>query len=81
MELAAVIWEELKRYINTVDRAEAAEAMVSILVDNDGDPEDIKQAFGTDKDIKNALTQYLNDDEEEYDEEEYDEEDEADWED
>ena len=80
MEQAATIWEELKRYINTVDRAEAAEAMVSILVDNDGDPEDIKQAFGTDKDIKNALTQYLSDDEEEYPEEEDDEEDDLDWE-
>jgi hypothetical protein len=73
MELAAVIWEELKRYINTVDRAEAAESMVSILVDNDSDPEDIRQAFGSDKDIKNALVQYLNNDEEEY--EEYEEDD------
>ena len=78
MELAAVIWEELKRYINTVDRAEAAESMVSILVDNDSDPEDIKQAFGSDKDIKNALAQYLNDDEEEYEEED-EEDDESDW--
>ena len=74
--LASVIWDELKRYINTVDRAEAAENLVSVLVDNDCDPEDIKDSFAGDKEIKNALVGYLNNDEEEqeedYDEEEYD---------
>lgn len=76
--LASTIWDELKRYINTVDRAEAAESLVSILIDNDADADDIKSAFAGDKDIKNALAQYINNDEEEYeeeyeDEEEYDE--------
>ena len=73
-QLASVIWDELKRYINTVDRAEAAESLVSILIDNDADAEDIKSAFAGDKDIKNAVAQYLNDQEEEYEEEDdYDE--------
>jgi len=78
--LASIIWEELKRYINTVDRADAAENFVSILVDNDFDPKDIKSAFGNDKDIKNALTSYF--EEEEDEEEEYDEEynEDDDWE-
>ena len=69
-DLASVVWDELKRYINTVDRAEAAEALVSILIDNDADAEDIKSAFSGDKDIKNAISQYLNDEEEEYEDEE-----------
>ena len=69
-DLASVIWDELKRYINTVDRAEAAENLVSVLVDNDCDPEDIKDAFAGDKEIKNALADYLNSDEEEHDEDE-----------
>ena len=79
-ELASVIWEELKRYINTVDRADAAENLVGILVDNDFDPKDIKAAFGNDKDIKNALTSYF--EEEEDEEDDVDEEDyyEDDWE-
>ena len=81
-QLASVIWDELKRYINTVDRAEAAESIVSILVDNDFDADDIKAAFAGDKDIKNALSHYLNNDEEEYeDEEEPEYEDSDDWED
>jgi len=70
-ELASVIWSELKRYINTVDRAEAAENLVNILIDNDVDADDIKTAFSGDKDVKNALASYLgnNDEEEEYEEE------------
>jgi hypothetical protein len=72
-QLASVIWDELKRYINTVDRSEAAESLVSILIDNDASAEDIRSAFAGDKDIKNAIVQYLNDEEEEVEEEEYDE--------
>lgn len=80
VDLASVIWEELKRYINTVDRAEAAENLVSILIDNDCDPDDIKSAFKGDSQIKHALADYINSGEEEYtddydEEEEYDQDD------
>lgn len=77
--LVSVIWDEIKRYINTVDRAEAAENLVGILIDNDVDAEDIRRAFVGDKDIKNALANYLGDEEEEYEEETID--DDIDWED
>ena len=73
-QLASVVWGELKRYINNVDRPEAAMELVSILIDNDIDAEDIKTAFGNDKDIKNALAQYLDDEEVYEEEEEYDDE-------
>ena len=33
--VASEIWSELKRYVNTVDRADAAETIVSILIDHD----------------------------------------------
>lgn len=69
-ELASVIWSELKRYINVVDRVEAAENLIGILIDNDCDPDDIKTAFKGDSDFKKALSSYLsNQDEEEEDEE------------
>ena len=77
--IAAEIWGELKRYVNTVDREEAAETLVSILIDNDEDPETIRDIFKHDSEIKRALTSYINDDEEEYEEEE--DEDEDDYED
>ena len=69
-EFASVIWGELKRYINVVDRNEAADALVNILIDNDCDSDDIRSAFVGDKEVKNALSNYSNDDTEEEEEEE-----------
>jgi len=77
VELSKEIWDELKRYVNTVDRAEAAETLVSVLIDNDIDADEIKDAFKSDAEVKRALAHYLKDHEEEEDEEEddYDDED------
>ena len=76
-QLASEIWSELKRYINTVDRDEAAETLVAVLVDHDIDADDIRDAFKGDSEVKRALTSYLDDteDSEEYDEEYEDDED------
>lgn len=74
-QIAAEIWGELKRYVNTVDRADAAETVVQILMDNDSSVEDIQRAFTGDRDIKAALTAYLDDDKDYVDEEEDDDED------
>jgi len=84
--IASEIWGELKRFVNTVDRAEAAETVIQILMDNDSDVEDIRDAFKGDADIKRALTAYLDndkdyeaeDDEEEPEDEDHDED--EDWE-
>ncbi len=72
VELASEIWTEVKRYINSVDRNEAAETVVSILIDNDVDAEDIKTIFKGDGDIKRALADYLKEEEELEEEEEDD---------
>jgi len=76
--LAKEIWDELRRYVNTVDRDEAAETLVSVLIDNDADADEIKNVFKSDSEIKRALAHYLKDhaDEEENDEDDdYDDED------
>jgi len=82
VELANEIWSELKRYVNTVDRDEAAETLVSVLIDNDVSADEIKAVFKTDSDVKKALTSYLKEhdeiEEEEVDDEDYDED--EDWE-
>jgi hypothetical protein len=68
--VASEIWGELRRYVNTVDRDEAAETVVSILIDHDFDVDEIRDAFKGDGDIKRALAAYANKDvEEEADEE------------
>jgi hypothetical protein len=82
-QVASEIWSELKRYVNTVDRSEAAETLVSVLIDHDEDVEDIRDAFKHDSDVKRALTAYLDNDKS-YEDEDIDEdidEDESDWED
>ena len=73
-ELASEIWREIKRHINSVDRNDAAETMVSVLIDNDVSAEEIKSAFKGDTEIKRALSDYLKEEEEleEDEEEEYD---------
>ena len=81
IEVAAELWSELRRYVNTVDREEAAESVVSLLIDNDYDADEIRDAFKGDTDIKRALAAYINNDEEEIDDEDIDEEDvDSDWE-
>jgi hypothetical protein len=70
VDLAREIYNELKRFVNTVDRDDAAETIVSVLIDNDISADDIKDTFKGDSDIKRALTSYLKDhpdDEEEED--------------
>ena len=74
VELAKEIWDEIKRYVNAVDRNDAAETLVSVLIDNDCSADEIKSVFKTDLAVKSALAHYLKDHEEEEDEEE-DEED------
>ena len=65
VELSREIWDELKRYVNTVDRNDAAETLVSVLVDNDVAADEIKETFKSDSDVKRALAHYLKDQEEE----------------
>jgi len=75
IEVSAELWGELKRYVNTVDRDEAAESVVSLLIDNDYDVDEIRNAFKGDSDIKRALAAYVNGEdveEESEDEEDYD---------
>ena len=61
LDLVQEAWQELKKYINTMDRSDAAESVVSVLVENGVAAEDIHTAFGRDTDIRLALSMYLDD--------------------
>ena len=76
--LASEIWSELKRYINTVDRDEAAETLVAVLIDQDIDADDIRDAFKGHSEVKRALTSYLDDEEEDTDTDDYEDEEDED---
>jgi len=73
-DIAAEIWSELKRYINSMDQADAAETLVNIMIDNDIDSEDIRSAFAGDAMVKRILSDYVDEEEDEaYEEEDYEE--------
>jgi hypothetical protein len=81
VELSREIWDELKRYVNVVDRDEAAETLVTVLIDNDVGADEIKSVFKTDSEVKRALTSYLEDHNDEIeDEDDNDDDDEDDYE-
>lgn len=74
VDLASELWSEVKRYVNDMDRQEAAEVFINVLIDNDIDAEDIRTAFRGEPEIKKALQTYL-DDVEEDEEEDYEDDD------
>jgi hypothetical protein len=80
VELSREIWDEIKRYVNTVDRSEAAETLISVLIDNDVAADEIRDTFKGDAEVRRALTSYLKDhaDEDEDDEDLHDDEDDDD---
>lgn len=81
--VASEIWSELKRFVNTVDRAEAADTLVAVLIDHDESAEDIRAAFKNDTDVKRALATYLDNDVDDnnIDDEDEDEDVDSEWED
>ena len=62
-----------------MDRSEAAETLVAVLIDHDESAESIRDAFKGDADVKRALAAYLDTDTDIEDEEP--ENDDNDWED
>ena len=80
-DLSKEIWNELKRYVNPQDRNEAAETLVSVLIDNDVGADEIKDTFKSDSEVKRALAHYLKDHEEDDDEDLHDDEDDDDYKD
>ena len=74
VELSKEVWDELKRYVNTVDRQEAAETLINVLIDNDVNADEIRDTFKGDSEVKRALTSYLKDQDED-DEDLHDDED------
>lgn len=75
VELANDLWQELKRYISVSDRADAADSVVNLLIENGHDAIDIKDAFKNDSDIRRVLVAYMEDhDLEEEEQDDYEDE-------
>ena len=80
LDFVAEVWDALRSHIDYNDRTDAADSLVNLLIDNNYEAEDIKDAFKGDKEMLTALKENLahQDTEESY--EDYDEdEDHEEW--
>jgi hypothetical protein len=78
LDSIAEIWEVLRMHIDISERKDAAETLVSYLMENNCETSEIKQAFRGDKEISKALLIYDDSnlhEEEEDDYDDYDDED------
>jgi hypothetical protein len=79
LSLVAEVWEALQTHIDFNDRSDAADTLVTYLIENNYEVDDIKDAF-SDKVINKALKGYAEEHFQEDDYEEYEEDtDEDDW--
>ena len=80
LDFVAEVWDALRSHIDFNDRTDAADSLINLLIDNNYEAEDIKDAFKGDKEMLTALKENLahHDTEESY--EDYDEdEDHEEW--
>ena len=77
LDFVAEVWDALRTHIDFTERKDAADTLVSFLIDNNYEADEIKDAFRGEKEILTALKDYVSEHEaeEEY-EEDYDDEDE-----
>lgn len=69
----AEVWRALKFEIDGSNLPEAAETLVNVLIENDYEPADIKEAFRRETEVVQALRDYNSQFEEEEEYEEYEE--------
>ena len=69
----AEVWRALKFEIDGSNLPEAAETLVNVLIENDFEPADIKEAFRRETEVMQALRDYNSQFEEEEEYEEYEE--------
>ena len=78
LEFVAEVWDALRSHIDMNERKDAADTLVNLLIENNHEADEIKEAFRGEKEILTALKDYVSEHEVEEEYEEY-EEDEDEW--
>lgn len=75
LDFVAEVWDALRSHIDISERKDAADTLVSFLIDNNYEADEIKESFRGEKEILNALKDYVSEHEleEEYEEDDYEE--------
>jgi len=80
LNLVNEIWEVLSSHIDYNDRKEAADTLINFLIDQNYDPEEIKDGFTGNKELLKALKNYLEEHDVGEEEEDFSEDfDDEDW--
>jgi hypothetical protein len=74
LTFVAEVWEVLREHVDFNDRSHAADSLITLLIENNYEPDEIKHSFRGDKDIATALKDYISEHESEpeYEDEEDD---------
>ena len=70
--IVSEVWDVLRSHIDMNDRDDAADNLINLLIDNNYEADEIRNAFRGEKEILNALKNYIAEQEEDYEEEDYD---------
>ena len=81
LDFVAEVWDALRTHIDFNERSDAADSLINLLIDNNYEADDIKDAFRGDKEVLTALKGYAeaHDIEDAYEEYEEDEDQDEDW--
>jgi hypothetical protein len=80
LDFTAEVWDALRSHIDFNERSDAADTLVNLLIDNNYESDDIKEAFRGDKEVLTALKGYIEEHDTEDDYEEYEDDDQdEDW--
>ena len=74
LDFVSEVWDALRSHIDFNERSDAADSLINLLIDNNYEPEEIKDAFRGEKEIITAVKDYLSqhEDELEYEDDDYD---------
>ena len=75
LDFVAEVWDALRSHIDFNDRTDAADSLINLLIDNNYEAEDIKDAFKGEKEVITALKEYMAQQDVEESYEDYDEDD------
>ena len=80
LDFIAEVWDALRSHIDFNERKDAADTLVSFLIDNNYEADEIKEAFHGEKEILTALKDYVSEHgNEEYEEYEEDIDEDEEW--
>jgi hypothetical protein len=81
LNFVAEVWDVLRSHIDFNERKEAADTLINLLIDNNYEADEIKDSFRGDKEMLDALKNYVAEhdiveddyvDDEDFDDEEWD---------